>query len=101
MIIYSVIMYAVGILMVIIGILVYKGKTELIHSYHQRKVKDKKAYAKAMGKVLLGISLPLFVSGTVGLFTASALPTVILLVGLAVALVPLFLVQNKYNGGLF
>ncbi|MEG0751701.1 MAG: DUF3784 domain-containing protein [Oscillospiraceae bacterium] len=101
MIIYSIIMFAMALLMIVVGILVYRGKTELIHDYHQTKVTDKKAYGKAMGKALAGISVPLVTTGIVAFFTASVLPTLVLIVGIIISLISLILVQKKYNGRLF
>jgi len=101
MLVYSLIMFAGAIVLIIVGILVYKGKTDLIHDYHQTNVTDKKAYGKAMGKALLGFSVPLIAAGVIAFFTKSVLVTVVLLAGLAVALIPIFVVQKKYNGSVF
>lgn len=101
MLVYSIIMFVLAIVMIVVGLLVYSGKTELIHDYHQTRVKDKKAYGRAMGKALICISSPLFISGIAALFTTTALPTIILIFGLALSLIPLFVVQKKYNGGIF
>lgn len=101
MIAFSVMMFAVALIMIVLGRLIYKGKTELIHSYHQTKVKDKAAYGKAMGKALTGLGIPLIVAGIIGLFTSSIWVTVILITGLILAFIPIVKVQNKYNGGIF
>ena len=101
MIAFSIFMFAVALLMIILGWLIYRGKTELIHSYHQTKVKNKKAYGKAMGKALMGLGIPLIVAGVVGLFTTSVLVTVILVVGFIISFISIFKVQKKYNGGMF
>ncbi len=97
----SIMMFAVALLMIIIGWFVYKGKTELIHSYHQTRVKDKKAYGMAMGKALMGMAIPLIITGVIGLFTTSVLVTVILIIGLTISFIAIFRVQKKYNGGMF
>ena len=101
MLVYALVMYAVALLMVILGYAIYRGNTGLIHDYHQTRVKDKTAYGKAMGKALMGMSIPFLISGTVGLFTDSALPSVLLIAGLAIACIPMVLVQRKHNGGVF
>jgi len=101
MIAFSVIMFAIAALMIVLGWLVYRGRTDLIHSYHQTRVKDKTAYGKAMGKALMGMGVPLIVAGIVGLFTASAWVTVILIAGLILSFIPMFKAQKKYNGGMF
>lgn len=101
MILYSVIMFVTAVILLIIGALVYRGRTSLIHDYHQTNVKDKTAYGKAMGKALACISIPLVIAGTAALFVTSALPTLILIPSLGFSLIPLFITQKKYNGGLF
>ncbi|MEG0693795.1 MAG: DUF3784 domain-containing protein [Oscillospiraceae bacterium] len=101
MIVYSIIMFVMAVIMIAVGILVYSGKTELIHDYHQTRVKDKKAYGKAMGKALTGIAIPLIITGVIALFTTSTLPTLVLIFGLILSFIPLFIVQKKHNGGMF
>ena len=49
MVLYSIIMFLAAIPMIGISIAIYKGKTDLIHDYHQTKVTDKAAYGKAFG----------------------------------------------------
>ncbi|MBR3789267.1 MAG: hypothetical protein IKJ86_04705 [Clostridia bacterium] len=86
---------------IILGISIYKGNIELIHSYHQEDVTDKIGYGKAMGKSLILFSLPLIISGTIAFFTESLLPVIILIVGMIVGFIPIVKTQNKYNGGIF
>lgn len=101
MIVYAVIMFVMAAIVIAVGGIVYSGKTELIHDYHLARVKDKKAYGRAMGKALALIGIPLIITGVIALFTASALPTLVLIAGLILFLIPLFIVQKKYNGGAF
>lgn len=101
MIVYSIIMFVMAVIMIAVGVLVYSGKTELIHDYHQTRVTDKKAYGEAMGKALTGISIPLIITAVIALFSTSALPILVLVLGLILSFIPLFIVQKKYNGGIF
>ncbi len=101
MVIYSIILFAVAALLIVFGILIYRGKTGLIHSYHQAHVTDKAGYAKAFGKALFVFSLPLLVAGVVGLFFTNFIPTLVLLLGLCLAFISFVQVQRRYNGGLF
>ena len=48
--IFSIILFLTSILFIILGIIIYKGHIELIHSYHQENVTDKVGYGKAMGR---------------------------------------------------
>ena len=78
--IFSIILFLTSILFIIIGISIYKGNIELIHSYHQENVTDKVGYGKAMGKSLIMFSLPLIISGIIAFFTETAIPVIILLI---------------------
>ncbi len=77
------------------------GKTELIHSYHQEKVKDKTAYGKAFGKVLFIFVPTSVLSGILSLMNRAVLSVMILLAGMLIAIICIITVQLKYNKGIF
>lgn len=99
--IFSIILFLTSILFIIIGISIYKGNIELIHSYHQENVTDKVGYGKAMGKSLVVFSLPLIISGIIGFFTETLIPVIVLITGMILGFIPIVKTQNKYNGGMF
>ena len=105
MILYSVIMFFVGALFFGIAVAIYRGRTDLIHDYHQSKVKDKAAYGKAFGKSMLVIAISMLLSGIVGLFgdtkTIVIIALLVLLLGLSVGISCIIIVQKKYNNGIF
>ena len=105
MLLFSVITIPVAFIMLVLAVLIYKGKTELIHDYHQTKVTDKKGYGKAMGKALAVMAAGIFLSGITALFgdsDAIALTaTVILFAAIIAGFVCIYTVQKKYNGGMF
>ena len=85
-----------------VSIAIYKGKTDLIHDYHQNKVTDKAAYGKAFGKALFVIAVALLLSGIIGLLDNFAmLAVVVLIIGLCIGLGCIVAVQMKYNKGVF
>ena len=88
-----------------ISIAIYKGKTSLIHDYHQTKVTDKAAYGKAFGKAMFVISIALLLSGIIGLFGASEviamIAVAVLFIGLFIGIAWIVAVQKKYNNGVF
>ena len=105
MLLYSILMFIVSVPLTVLSVMVYRGKTDLIHSYHQEKVKDKAAYGKAFGKALSFIALAPFASGVIGSF-AHAKPLKVtavlaLFFGFVVGLCCILAVQRKYNKGLF
>ena len=102
MLVYSIIMFLVSALFTVLGIAIYKGKTDLIHDYHQTKVTDKSAYGKAFGKAMLLIATVMLLSGIIGLFkNLLILAVAILIIGLVVGIGCIVAVQKKYNKGVF
>ena len=95
-------MFPVAVLFTVLGIAIYKGKTDLIHDYHQTKVTDKSAYGKAFGKAMLVIATVMLLSGIIGLFkNLLMLAIAILIIGLVVGIGCIVAVQKKYNKGVF
>ncbi len=105
MIAYSVIMFLFGAVFFALGILIYRGKTELIHSYHRTKVSDRAGYGRAFGRAMLLIALSVILSGIIGLFASSravaAAAVATLIIGLAAGIACIIAVQFKYNKGIF
>ena len=102
MLVYSIIMFLVSALFTVLGIAIYKGKTDLIHDYHQTKVTEKSAYGKAFGKAMLVIATVLLLSGIIGLFeNMIILAVAILVIGLVIGIGSIVAVQKKYNKGVF
>ena len=102
MYIYSIIMFIPAAGFLGLGIAVYRGRTDLIHDYHQTKVTDRAAYGKAFGRALLVIAGTMLLSGIIGLMESFAvLATAVLLIGLCIGVVCIVAVQRKYNKGVF
>ena len=105
MLLYSIIMFLAAVPMGWVSIAIYRGKTDLIHDYHQTKVRDKTAYGKAFGKAMLVVSTALFLSGIVNLFGNSEknamIAVAVLFIGLIIGIACIISVQIKYNKGFF
>ena len=102
MLAYSIIMFLIAVLFTGLGIATYRGKTDLIHDYHQTKVTDKAAYGKAFGKAMFVIVIALLFSAIIGLFDNSEIFAVaVLIVGVVVGTGCIVAVQRKYNNGVF
>ena len=102
MLLYAIILFLSGALVAGLGLAIYRGKTDLIHSYHQTKVTDPAAYGKAFGKAMFVIAAALILSGLIGLMdNTSLLAVAVLMVGLAVGICCIIAVQHRYNKGIF
>ncbi len=105
MLLYSIIMFLAAALFTAMSAAISKGRTDLIHSYHQTKVADKTAYGKAFAKALFVIVAALMLSGIIGLLGDSnkiaTLAVSVLIAGLGIGVFCIASVQKKYNNGIF
>ena len=103
MIVYTIVMFAVAAIFAVLAVLIYKGKTGLIHDYHQTKVTDKDGYGKAFGKAMAVLAAAMALSGAVSLFGEGVMwiAVAVLLAGFLIGSVAIVRVQKKYNGGMF
>ena len=102
MLLYSIILFLAGALVAGMGLAIYRGKTDLIHSYHQTKVTDLAANGKAFGKAMFVIAAALVLSGLIGLADhTSFLSVAVLMVGMAIGIGCIIAVQHRYNKGIF
>ena len=105
MVLYSIIMLLAGVPFLLISLAIYRGNTDLIHDYHQKKVTDNTSYGKAFGRAMLVISASLLLSGIVALLGDSkgivTIALSVLFVGLIVGIISIVAVQRKYNNGIF
>ena len=105
MITYSLIIILTAVLFAVLGIAIYRGKTNLIHDYHQSKVTDKSAYGKSFGKAMFVIASALLFSGIISLLGDSdkiaLISVAVLIIGLIIGGICIVAVQKKYNNGMF
>jgi tellurite resistance protein TehA-like permease len=103
MVAYTVILFLVAVIFAVLAVLIFKGKTELIHDYHQTKVEDKAAYGKDFGKALGLMAVTMALSGIIALFGKNAMlvAVAVLLLGLVISIFAIIRVQKKHNGGMF
>ena len=68
MIAYAVLMWAIAALFLLLGLLIYHGKTGLIHEYHRERVRseDMAAYGRAFSTGLFALAGTLVLSGIDG-----------------------------------
>ena len=55
MLAFGIIMLFVAAVFAVVGFLIFRGKTELIHSYHRENVTDMSGYGRTIGKSVIGI----------------------------------------------
>ena len=99
---YAILMFLVAAVFAVVAVAIYKGKTNLIHDYHQANVTDKAAYGKAFGKALGVIAIAPLISSIIGLLGESngivCTAVATLIVGITIGIICIVRVQKKYNG---
>ena len=102
MLLYTAIMILLSAVFAGLGHGIYRGRTDLIHDYHQTRVTDKAAYGRAFGKAMFVISAAMLLSGLLGLLEHLVILAVsVLLIGLSIGVGGIIVVQRRYNKGVF
>lgn len=105
MLAYSIFMFLAAVLFMLLSVAIYKGKTDLIHFYHQTKVTDKIAYGKAFGKSLFVFAVAPLCSGIISLLgdsdSIALIAVAVLIIGVGIGIGCIIAVQKKYNKGIF
>ena len=94
----------VAILLLVCGVIVFKGNISIIHSYHAKNVTDVKGYGKAMGAGLLIMSVAPAFGGVVHMLELDAPVFLVPVVDGVIFLIGIILIvraQYKYNGSIF
>lgn len=95
----------ISAIFIIIGILIFRGNTDLIHDYHRKNVTDFEGYGKGMGKGIISIGIFFLIGAVIILSVDGKSGTIAGIVtafsGFVLSIIYIFKVQNKYNGGLF
>lgn len=103
MTVYAIIMFLTAILFAVVAVMICKGNTNLIHDYHQTRVKDKTAYGKAFARAVGVMAGVMALSGAIALLGETAVwgAITVLMIGIAIGIAAIVRVQKKYNGGVF
>ncbi len=99
----NIVLIAVGIIIVILGIINIRGNISTLHWYHRKRVaeSDIPAFGKVVGTGTVIIGASMFLSGIISIFAKSAFIYLIAVAGL-VAGIPIMLYgMIKYNKGIF
>lgn len=96
-------MFAIGVMLFVLGAFNMKGNIASIHWYNRRKVtkENQKPYCRFVGLGTLIIGACLFAAGIVQLFVGEEIASYIMLTGVVVGLGLILYAQFKYNKGLF
>ena len=98
----SILYFAIAAIFIVVGILIFRGNTDLIHDYHQKNVKDFDGYGKGMGKGIISIGVFFLTGAVITLAVKGESGTiagiVVALSGFVLSLIYILKVQKKYNG---
>ncbi len=98
------ILFGVGILFVVLGLLLWKKqKITILHDYHYKNVKkeDVSAYTRLMGIGQIVIGVGLCLTGLLMLITQSQAVWTVFVLGMVIGLILMHRTQMRYNGSWF
>ena len=101
---------AIGVILLVIGIMNFKGNISTLHRYHRKRVKeeDVPAFGKLIGTgtIICAVSLMVcgvleFIGDTLVMSSISLVGTVVMISGLVIGLAIILFATIKYNKGIF
>ena len=97
----GVVLCLAGLFLLVLGLMVRTGKFDILRTYHTNQDHSKASYRKAVGFCMIFAAVILSGVGVAAFFVSSTVLFLITVPALVVILVPIFLVQKKYNGQIF
>lgn len=100
----------IGVVIIILGIINYKGNITTLHSYHRSRVKpqDVLPFGRLVGVGTIIIGISIIIMGILTLLALilendiyTVIGTAILITGLVVGIIITFYAMIKYNKGIF
>ena len=93
---------AIGLVIIVVGVLNAKGHISLLHSYHRKRVKEEDVlpFGKTIGFGTIIVGFTVIVAGISELFF-SGITNIILVVGFVPGFIVIVYALLKYNKGIF
>lgn len=85
--VYTIIMFALAVVTLFFAGLMYIGETGWLRTFERVNYKDKKDYARYLGKSVALIALSFLLSGIVSLFAGIIIPVIVLIVGIVLSII--------------
>ena len=93
---------AIGIILIVVGILNAKGNISMLHSYHRKRVKEEDVipFGKKIGAGSIIMGLTIIVAGITDLLSLD-IANIVLIIGFIPGIVLIVYAMMKYNKGIF
>ena len=98
----AIVQIAIGVFLIVVGILNTKGHISMLHSYHRKRVKedDVLPFGKKIGSGSIIIGLTIIAAGISDLLSLN-IANIILIVGFTPGIILIVYAMMKYNKGIF
>ena len=98
----AIIQVAIGVFLIVVGILNTKGNISMLHSYHRKRVKEEDVlpFGKKIGAGSILMGLTIIVAGITD-FLSLNIANIILVIGFIPAIIVIVYAMMKYNKGIF
>lgn len=93
---------AIGVILIVVGILNAKGNISMLHSYHRKRVKEEDVipFGKKIGAGSIIMGLTIIAAGITDLLSLN-IANIVLVVGFIPGIVLIAYAMMKYNKGIF
>lgn len=93
--------FVIAVVLLVVGFLVFRGNYGIISIFNSKKITDKKAYCKAVGKTIMYMGIIVAVSGVICLLGGDGfmeiLSTAVSVLGVGLCLVLVWIYGKKYT----
>ncbi len=98
----AIVQIAIGVFLIVVGILNTKGHISMLHSYHRKRVKEEDVlpFGKKIGAGSIIIGLTIIAAGISDLLSLN-IANIILIVGFTSGIILIVYAMMKYNKGIF
>ena len=93
---------AIGVILIVVGILNAKGNISMLHSYHRKRVKEEDVipFGKKIGAGSIIMGLTIIAAGITDLLSLN-IANIVLVVGFIPGIILIVYAMMKYNKGIF
>lgn len=98
----AIVQVAIGVFLIVIGVLNTKGHISMLHSYHRKRVKEEDIlpFGKMVGAGSIIMGLTIILAGITDLLSLN-IANIILIVGFVPGIILIVYAMMKYNKGIF
>ena len=97
----GIVLLILAVVCLVLGIMVHTGRFDVLRTYHSNQDHSKESYRKAIGKCMVYAAAVLLGVGVAAFFVSSTVLFLLLMGAVVLIMIPLLVVQKRFNGRIF